>query len=127
MELFLPLSPSPSSVLLPAVPSGHPTNFRSTQVTATSVALAWSAPPTDQHNGVITNYDVRVTREGFPPTFITTISNLLETTINSLVPFTTYFFVVAARTVVGRGPFSTALTIITSSGEQMVFKPDYYR
>ena len=63
-------------------------------------------------NGIITGYIVNVTAldTGEISQYITPDRNL---TLNSLTPFSTYAFIIAARTSVGAGPFSTDVTIQT--------------
>lgn len=42
-----------------AVPTGPPTNIRSTSATDTSLTLAWDPPLVEERNGIIVAYTVR--------------------------------------------------------------------
>ena len=72
----------------------------------------WDPPLVQNRNGIIRDYIINVTalETGENSQFITTDGNL---TVPFLTPFSTYAFIIAARTSVGAGPFSTVVTIRT--------------
>ena len=69
----------------------------------------WVIPLPEQQNGPIVGYTVRVVRvdNGDTVEFDTTNTTLM---VDSLVPYTSYEWTVAARTSVGTGPFSSPVT-----------------
>ena len=77
-----------------------------------TILLTWDPPLVQNRNGIITGYVINVTAldTGDISQFITSNHNL---TLDSLMPFSTYAFIIAARTSVGAGPFSTDITIQT--------------
>ena len=94
------------------VPTSPPVNLSLVTSISTSVTLSWAPPPTQDQNGIITGYTLQV--------FSSQLGLLRETnvssngsTVDSLHPYTTYLFRVAAMTVVGRGPYSDYLTVTT--------------
>ena len=74
--------------------------------------LTWDPPFIQNQNGIIRDYIINVTAldTGVISQIITSDLNL---TLDMLTPFSTYAFIVAARTSIGAGPFSTDLTIQT--------------
>lgn len=104
IPVFLSLSNS--------VPSGPPTNFVVSQVLTTSVSLKWGPPLAEERNGIIIGYDVNVSHDDTQLLVKMTADN--QITIGSLEPQRTYFFIVAAKTSVGRGPFSTEVSATTA-------------
>lgn len=72
-------------------------------------------------NGIITGYIINVTTldTGEISQYVTLGRNL---TLDSLAPFSTYAFIIAARTSIGAGPFSTDLTIQTLEDGKSVSK-----
>ena len=99
---------------LHTAPSGPPLNLRVTQRQLTSITLAWGSPPLSHQNGLITNYTLHITpQEGPSYTIVTRTLNLIAA---SLLSNSLYMFAVAARTVVGRGPYtSPSLSVRTPS------------
>jgi len=100
-----------------AVPSGPPRNLRASVTSSSSVLLTWDVPLPEYQNGIITNYTVLVTpvnpqRAAYQLNSTNTSTQLL---VSSLEEFSSYTFVVAARTRVGVGPFSTSITIRTTT------------
>ena len=80
--------------------------------------VRWRDPPLDNQNGLIVRYVVRY----FPANDSSSVreeevegandrDNVTEHAVNQLQPFTTYEFVVAAATDVGRGPFSNPSSV----------------
>jgi len=138
VTVFPPLFPSS---LLPLVPTGTPENLSVIEITDRSAALMWDPPPPQSQNGIILGYvifyaaadrptDPRLTvsrtpflndlqdSETFENSSGTPDCTLLEVAgtkgkINNLRPLTSYSVSVAAKTVVGIGPSSTALRVQT--------------
>ena len=90
-----------------------PVNLTVEATTAESITLSWSPPDVQSQNGIITGYLINVTAIGTGATFqvSSTTTNLV---IQSLRPFTTYSFTIAAMNSAGIGPFSTPLTVQTN-------------
>ena len=97
---------------LSTAPTSPPLNLSVVASTSTSVTLSWAPPPTQYQNGVIMGYTLQVFNAQQSLLRETNISSN-GSTVNSLLPFTTYLFRVAAMTVVGRGPYSEYLTVLT--------------
>ena len=72
----------------------------------------WTPPPNDQHNGVLTGYVVNVAILENNGSF-SQISQNSSFTLDTLKPFRTYTFAIAAMTVVGVGPTGDLITIKT--------------
>ena len=73
----------------------------------TSLRLSWSPPPSEQQNGEIRHYSVRVTGTD---TDVSTTATGLSITVPSLHPYYFYQYSVAAVTV-GTGPYSEPETV----------------
>jgi len=77
-----------------------------------SVVLTWDPPPPEDQNGPIVGYVINVTVIETGEMFqLTSSTNTLS--VASLKPFTHYVCIIAARTSVGLGPFSTTVTVMT--------------
>lgn len=70
----------------------------------------WDPPSADEQNGLITEYVLNVTEADSGEMF-QLFSPTTTFVVDILQPFTTYYFIIAASTVVGRGPFSTIVTL----------------
>ena len=96
------------------VPSTSPLHLKITNLAPRTVFLTWDPPPLEDHNGIITGYTVEVFDVENSQT------NEVETTETSITRSglqhgQKYTFTVAAKTVIGRGPFSDSASIITPS------------
>lgn len=98
--------------LFSSVPSGPPENLTGEAVSSEEILLKWDLPPPQHQNGIIIGYIVNITalETGTITQMLTPYQNM---TLYSLRPFTTYSCIVAARTSVGLGPFSTIINIQT--------------
>lgn len=94
------------------VPSGYPDNFEAEATSSQSAVISWDPPPTSEQNGVITGYTINVTAVETGEMF-QLFSEETSLNVDTLVPFTTYFCVIAASTSIGTGPFSTVFTLRT--------------
>ena len=102
-----------------AAPSGPPVHFSVDELLPRAITLKWGYPLEDDRNGVISGFRVR---------FIESISNNftdLEVenatiTIEEVKPFTLYYAEVAAFTMVGTGPYSARIRVLTpEDGERI--------
>ena len=77
-----------------------------------SVLLSWDLPLPEKRNGEISGYTVTVqnTDTGHISLFSTIETSL---TVQSLTPYNSYQFFVAASTSVGRGPFTSPISVTT--------------
>ena len=66
----------------------------------------------ENHNGELIGYNISVTAVVSGETF-TLFSATNATVIDSLTPFTTYSYSVAAVTIAGVGPYSSIGTVLT--------------
>lgn len=99
-------------------PNTSPLNFEGNATSSRSISLMWEPPLFEDQNGVITSYIINVvlneTAENFQ---LSTAEPRLF--LDSLRPFGTYSFVIAAQTIAGVGPFSTVLTIATPEDSEL--------
>ena len=96
-----------------AVPAAAPV-VSITAVTATSITITWQPLPPCEQNGVITSYTILITKEGLSFDERTVMANVTSMMFTSLSPFTTYGVQLAASTMIGRGNFSSLVTIRTN-------------
>ena len=89
--------------IIPPVPTASPQNVQATPLSSTAFSLTWQPPPVDRQNGIILGYFINMTElESGRHTQL--IANTTLLTVNRLHPFYRYHFVIAAETVIGRGP-----------------------
>ena len=100
--------------LFRAVPTGPVVNPVIGVSSSTSLLLTWEPPVIEDQNGNITGYVINVTavETGMNFQLTSTEPSLLA---DGLRPFTTYICRIAARTTVGIGPYSIAVTAVTNS------------
>ena len=94
------------------VPSGYPQNFMGVASTSRLVTFNWDPPPILEQNGVITVYSINITVANGGET-IQRSSSETSLSIDTLMPFTTYFCIIAASTSVSIEPFSMVFTLKT--------------
>ena len=94
------------------VPSGPPQSLTANALSALSIEITWQPPPLPDQNGVITGYVINVTSLDTSLSQQFT-SNSTTLQIPNLTPFTNYVCIVAARTAIGVGPFSTVVNVQT--------------
>ena len=89
--------------------------FMATIDSSRSVTFSWRPVLLEEQNGVIVSYTINIAEAGSGETIqrVITSSSQINITVNSLVPFTTYFCSIAASNSIGIGPFSTILTVST--------------
>ena len=95
------------------VPSSPPQNVMVTSVNSASLMASWQLPSTINYNGPITGHVIQYTRGG--TSNMMNVNSGTTHTISGLVAYVDYSVTVAARTVNGTGPFSSA--VVQRSGE----------
>ena len=99
--------------LICLVPGGPPQNF---SITGTSHTLnfSWFPPPSLQHNGVITDYNLTCTVGGMIN------SNRVNDTsfVIRVDPFTNYSCTVRAATTIGDGPATAVMSGVTDEDSE---------
>ena len=83
-----------------------------TETSSRSVLVSWDLPLPENRNGEISGYTVTVQKTD---TGETSHLSAIETslTVQSLTPYNTYQFSVAASTSIGRGPFTSTISVTT--------------
>ena len=105
------------------MPSGYPTNIEVRAVSSRMSTLSWDQPNHEDRNGIIIGYVINVTNTRRSETLQYT-SNTTALTLSTLSPYTTYYYIVAARTSVGTGPFSAVITLQTpQNGKKLCLPP----
>ena len=104
------------------MPSGYPQNIEVRVVSSRMSTLSWDPPNNEDRNGIITGYVINVINTRRNETVQYT-SNTTALTLSTLSPYTTYYYIVAARTSVGTGPFSAVITLLTPQDGKMSFLP----
>ena len=105
-----------------AVPSGYPQNFTGNVASPWNVTLAWDPPLPSEQNGPLTSFTINMTRlESGEMNQLMAVTTSLSVAIR---PYSTYTFFIAATNIVGRGPFSTAITVrIPENGNHVYSLP----
>ena len=83
--------------------------------------LEWDPPASEDRNGVIVDYFLNISAVETGVTFHLVTGGGLSVTIPGLHPFHTYNYIIAAATVVGRGPFSISSSVqMPPDGKQLL-------
>ena len=106
--------------LSPAAPDGAPRELTANSTGPTTVALSWQAPHMVEQNGRLLSYTLEysirwsadASQEISVPVDSSEGGNQ-QRVVEGLQPYTTYQFRVRAVNVVGAGPFSNPVVIIT--------------
>ena len=103
-------------------PTSYPLGLTGDVVNSTAVLLHWQHPETQGRNGIITYYDVMLT-ELFTGRVLeyTRVGSHVDILITSLHPYFEYECIVAARTSVGRGPFSPVIRVQTDEDGRLIY------
>lgn len=101
------------------VPTSSPQQLMVANVTSNTTLLLWSPPPPEDHNGVITVFEVNITTVLTGET-IQLFTNQTQLEVDFLKPHTDYSVVIAAHTQVGSGPFSTTLLFRTAEDGKLI-------
>ena len=94
------------------VPSSSPTSLSVTVQSPSVVYIEWSPPPSSEHNGVITGYNISLIdiTNGYE---FYLVSHNISISVDSLHPYTIYQYRIAGFTSVGLGPYSNLVTFQT--------------
>ena len=103
---------------LTTAPSAPPQNLRQVSIAATSITLNWQPPPEENWNGIIRLYFVFITELESGSSFILN-STTTNYRVESLHPFYTYTFGVAAMTV-APGSISDNITLQTLEASELI-------
>ena len=108
-----------SERILISVPTATPTELIIVSTTPNAINLSWASPPRESHNGVINGYFINITTNNFEE------SQLLFSTeefiaVDSLQPYTMYFYSVAAYTDAGLGPYSVIFPVTTEEDGMLI-------
>jgi hypothetical protein len=88
---------------------------------STSLFLRWEPPELEDQNGIIIGYVVNVTAVETGMIFqLSSSSSDSSLMASGLRPFTTYICRIAARTAVGVGPYSIAVTAVTQQDGELL-------
>ena len=107
-------------------PSRPPCNFAVITSTSHTITLEWDAPPPDSQNGVVTQYFLAyacTTPTSWRncsttvPRVIPANGQLGEVEVDNLIPYTEYWFQIAAETHAGKGPTASLLYNTTQDSE----------
>ena len=97
-----------------SVPAGPPRQLSSVSESSTSITVSWSAPAVP--NGVITEYQLQCSGRG--QTFSHTVmGSQTSTTLNGLLPYTSYSCSITAHTSAGGGPEAATSVTTRQDGE----------
>ena len=91
-----------------SAPSGSPRNVTVSAIVSSIVELEWLPPSAEETNGIVTGYIIHVTGQDSHE-MIELQTNETGIQVDSLHPFYSYAFTVAAHTEVGAGPFSPVI------------------
>ena len=103
-----------------SVPSSPPQSLHGNAMSSTGITLFWDPPPVDAQNGIITRYLISITEVKTGRSF-SLFSPTTSVNVTSLHPFYTYNCAVAALTIVGDGPYTTSIAIVTLQDGKLVF------
>ena len=95
------------------VPTAPPQNFSAIVTGTTSVEFSWQPPLIDDHNGLISYYQLRLVDESFNLTDITINTTNMSYSIDNLEEYIRYSCQIAAATDIGVGPFTVPIEITT--------------
>ena len=86
-----------------------------------SLTVSWQLPSMIDHNGPITGHVINYTRVGSSDIMSVNVNSGTTHTISGLVAFVNYSVTVAARTVNGTGPFSSAVVQRSREDGKLIF------
>ena len=98
--------------LIVLVPSGPVQDINTTVLSSEEAVISWNAPDVAEQNGIITGYVINITHANTGQSF-QRMSSSNELFLTDLQPFTTYTCRIAARTSMGVGPYSFAVSFLT--------------
>ena len=95
------------------VPTAPPQNFVAVVTGTTSVVFTWQPPLIDDHNGLISYYQLKLVDGSFNLTDITINTTNTSYAIGDLEEYIRYSCQIAAATDIGVGPFTVPIEITT--------------
>ncbi len=107
-------------VFLVSVPHGPIGHAQIPVATSTSITLQWAPPTPEDQNGEI-RYRVNVTEVDNRGNFVQFSTASTSMTIQSLHPFIKYEIRIAAYTVVGDGPYSSPINVMTKEAGTLLY------
>ena len=111
------------NIVFPTVPTAPPRNFTASVTGTTSAVFNWQPPLFDDHNGLLSYYQLRLVDESFNLTEITINTTNTSYSISTLEEYIRYSCQVAAATDIGIGPYTVPIMITTlQDGEQFTFE-----
>ena len=106
-------------------PTGPPEEFVVEILNARTLLLTWKAPEPLNRNGIIRKYVVNITELETGAVFHL-VTEELNVTVHPLHPFYAYNCIVAAETIIGQGPFTSALRVeMPEDGKTMPYTLRY--
>ena len=94
-------------------PTVAPMNVSVSVLSSQVIKLSWEPPLLEKQNGIITTYQVIVISQNLMENKTHDVSEGRTLTIDMLHPSYNYTVRIAAATVVGIGPFSDPITVMT--------------
>lgn len=101
------------------MPSSAPSFLDAVTLSPRELLIAWTELQPSEANGIIVGYVLCVTRAGTGET--TKVYTQSTQYVVPTLPYTTYMFVVAANTSVGRGPLSVELARQTDEDGELLY------
>ncbi len=101
-------------------PRAAPQALSLTALTSTSLNVSWEAPPSQDQQGIITNYTVYYQTEQDMSLSQSITVSVLYVELTELEKFTVYNVSVSASTIVGGGPVAND-TVRTLSDSECMF------
>ena len=105
-------------ITISLVPGSSPDNITALVRSPRSIVVSWEEVPAIEQNGVITGYQLRyeplmIFGSEARETILDVTAPSRATTLSGLQEYVQYNISVRALTVVGPGPYSTPITVIT--------------
>ena len=117
--LFLAYLVYTDTILFP-VPSSPPQTPHGNAISSTTITLFWSPPPADMQNGIIVQYAINITEVETGRSF-SLFSSTTTVNVISLHPYYTYNCAIAAATIIGVGPYTNIITVVTLQDGKLYF------
>ena len=95
-------------------PDGAPQNVRGPNSSSTSILVTWNEVPAAQQNGIITSYTITYHSQTENDNGNVQVNgSVRQTELTNLKEFVKYSITVFASTVIGDGPPSNPIVVIT--------------
>ena len=109
-------------------PSAPPQNINTVVINSTAISVSWYSPPILDQNGNITGYQLMITNQNRTNSsaIVVNVTSVTSYTATMLEEFEVYDFEIAAKTAIGLGLFSDAVSNQTlEDGQCVLYKSDY--